>query len=102
VTAIACDLAAFDAAERRRYDELRARLSGLRTGIREAPDGYTLLYPADDAMLRSLTDWIALERRCCPFLRFVVEVPPNAGGIAVTLAGDAAVKDFLREALGAS
>jgi hypothetical protein len=43
-----------------------------------------------------LMRWIDLERRCCPFLRFVVEIEPDHGPTWLRLTGGPGVKDFPR------
>lgn len=41
-----------------------------------------------------IAEWIAFERLCCPFLRFVVSVEGDRLGLM--LGGGAGVKEFLR------
>lgn len=43
-----------------------------------------------------------LERLCCPFLRFLVEVEPNSGPLWMRLTGREGAKEFLRLALEAT
>jgi hypothetical protein len=40
--------------------------------------------------------WIALERQCCPFFDFQVEVHPGDSGYVMSLKGRAGVKEFIR------
>jgi hypothetical protein len=47
-----------------------------------------------------LGDWVALERRCCPFFGFAIEVEPDGGPIWLSLTGDEGVKDFIRLEIG--
>ena len=47
-----------------------------------------------------LDGWLALERRCCPFLAFSVTFAGPEEPIRVKLGGDADVKRFLAAELG--
>lgn len=68
------------------------------TEILDVADGLTLSFlatPYDDVV-----DFVALERLCCPFLRFAVDVSPQRGLIALTLTGPAGTAAFIRAELG--
>jgi hypothetical protein len=45
--------------------------------------------------LAALGEWIALERRCCPFLYFRLDLEP-ADKTALALTGGQGVKEILR------
>jgi hypothetical protein len=60
---------------------------------RELPDGRAFRFDAD--ALDELARWIAHERSCCPFLRFVIEVAPGGGPVWVSLTGPAGTREFL-------
>jgi hypothetical protein len=47
-----------------------------------------------------LAEWIELERRCCPFLEFKIELPAAGASIVLHLSGGEGVKEFLSTALG--
>jgi hypothetical protein len=81
VKPLACDLAAFDAAERRRHDTLRRELAVVRGGAQELPDGITL------------------ERRCGPFLSFSLRFDADPPSIRLELVGGEGVKRFLQSQL---
>lgn len=98
---IACELEAFDAGERRRHAELRQAMKRARLEVQELPDGYAFLFPDEPSLFLQIAEWITLERRCCPFFAFSLELPP-AGPIRLSLTGGEGVKDFLRAELAAS
>jgi hypothetical protein len=98
-TSIACDLEAIPASERGRYHALRDRIFKAASGITETADGYALALASDRDMLAAVADWIALERLCCPFLRFDLTID-GAGPMRLSLGGPAGVKDLLRIELG--
>jgi hypothetical protein len=78
---IACDLSTFTPEERRREQELLAAFRTRYERAEERADGWRFLVPADAPALAALGELFALERRCCPFLTFRLEV--EAGDLAV-------------------
>jgi hypothetical protein len=97
---IACELGVFDAATFARYHVLREQLDRASRGIEEQSDGYVVVLSGDDATLALVAEWLALERRCCPFLAFSVTFAGPEEPIRVKLGGDADVKRFLAAELG--
>lgn len=92
---IACNLGALDGDEQRRRAELAHTVVGHATATTETTDGYALRFDEDAALLRDVIDWIALERRCCPFLRFELTFDPENGPFWLRLGGGPGVKEFL-------
>src|SRR5262245_15131813 len=94
-----CRLDALNAAERARHSELTRTLkSGVRRTI-ELPDGYALELPSEGASVISAAEWATLERRCCPFFRFALELENDGGPAWLRITGRAGVKEFLKIAL---
>jgi hypothetical protein len=92
---IACNLNALDAAQRDRRSELAARL---RTRVREIvpiSDGYTFHLDDKENLLIEIAEFIGLERRCCPFFSFQIDLNPNSDSIWIRLSGGEGVKEFL-------
>ena len=73
---IACNLEAFSAPERERHASLLQRLDGRILERREVSEGYAFRFAMEADTIAELAEWICLERRCCPFLRFSIEVTP--------------------------
>ena len=92
---IACDVEAIPLADRPRYRSLRDRLFRLVEHVAEIPDGYALQLRNDRDVLSMVAEWIAFERLCCPFLRFVVTVD-GPDRLALAMSGGEGVKEFLR------
>lgn len=90
----ACDLGALTPEQRARQAELRARLERSTTRVKEDPEGYTFEY-ATDLAPTTVAEWVDLERKCCPFLRFTVDVPEQSGPVQLHVRGAAGVKTFL-------
>jgi hypothetical protein len=95
---LACVPGAIPAAERPAHFQ---RLTRLFTDAvrerRELPDGRAFRFDAH--ALDELARWIAHERRCCPFLRFAVDVAPDGGPVWVSLTGPPGTREFLRAEL---
>jgi hypothetical protein len=96
VRVLACDLGAFDAVQRARYSALRAELAARRLDVRESADGYVFDFPTDPESIRALAEFVTLERRCCPFFDFALDVPAEAQRVHLRIGGGADVKEFLR------
>ena len=71
---IACDLTRLNPDQRRREQELLRKLKKQWIQVDETDDGVWLSLPADPAELASLGELLGLERLCCPFLTFRLEV----------------------------
>jgi hypothetical protein len=91
---LACDISALDPAQRRRHRELVDRLiRGVRE-VREADEGLVLRFPLE--AWPEVCELVLLERRCCPFLAFHLELGPGAEDFDLALTGPPGVHDFLR------
>ncbi len=93
---IACALAAMDDQQLSRYEELRAQIESAVQEVAELPDGYGLRLADDAATILATAEFITLERLCCPFLKFDLEVGPQGGTVWLRLTGREGVKDFLK------
>ena len=91
---LACRLDAFDADERARHAALLRDLGASVEGARELENGYAFQLAGGDATHARAGEWIALERRCCPFLSFELTRAPD-GVVTLSLTGPAGVKTFL-------
>ena len=92
--ALACVPSAIPAGERAAHFGLIARLFGeAARERRDVPDGYAFRFAADD--FGDVVRFVANERRCCPFLRFALELSPDAGPLWVRLSGPAGTREFL-------
>lgn len=92
---IACRLDALTPAERIRQQALRRELDAAIVERRETADGHLFVYRADPAVVPAVAEWMALERRCCPFLDFTLTWRAADGGPALELSGGPGVKAFI-------
>lgn len=97
---LACNLGAFSPAERERHASLLARLGSEVVGTEELPDGYAFEFGSDPGLVAEVSEWVSLERACCPFLKFQIELAPEKGMLRLRLTGSPQVKEFLRAEFG--
>jgi len=64
---------------------------------RELSNGYEFRFADESDLLRRLAEFVSLEKLCCPFLRFDIEVEAERGPVWLRLTGREGVKEFIRE-----
>ena len=67
--ALACNLEALDKQQRKRRDLLLQWLQVGTVDIVDLPDGYAFHLDRVSLAAGHIAEFVALERRCCPFLR---------------------------------
>jgi len=87
---IACNLSALDEQEQQRRRHLASNLRDAVHEIVPASDGYTFRFAEVETDLREVAEFISLERRCCPFLEFKLEVGGANESITLRIRGRAA------------
>lgn len=90
----ACVMDAIDPSARAPYLENAKKLFALVTEVTELVDGYSFRLPAE--LLLDVASVVELERLCCPFFRFVIEVEAEGGEVVLKLTGREGVKDFIK------
>ena len=97
---LVCRLDALTKPERARHAGLVRRLAASVRSVQELPRGFALRFADEDALSDRLVEWMALERRCCPFLEIdlLFGDPGEALLLRVTGRADGA-KEFLEAEL---
>jgi hypothetical protein len=95
---LACNLNAISADQRPRYNELVNRLRSAVQSRTDLPDGYTYHLKVENMTLLELAEWITIERVCCPFLSFHIDITGEASP-SLTLRGPGESKAILNAAL---
>jgi hypothetical protein len=90
---VACTLSERELAERRAG--LLTELRRHREEVRWLTDGAAFRYPSTAAVVDLLTEFVRLESRCCPFLRFRLSVEPAGGSAWLELTGPPGTREFL-------
>lgn len=99
---LVCNLGAMNAEERMRYQAVSTQVQRSVQEIVELPNGYALRHTPEASTIALVAEFIALERLCCPFLDFALEVEREGGPVWLRLTGREGVQDFLRAELGFS
>src|SRR6267142_4532579 len=73
-SAFACDLTAIAADQRDAHLATIDKLFRAVESIRELPNGYSVRLPNESEVLLTAAEFIALERLCCPFFDFGLEI----------------------------
>ena len=63
----------------------------------ELSDGYEFRFVSGPDLIVKLGEFISLEKLCCPFLKFVIDVEADGGPVWLRLTGREGVKAFIRE-----
>jgi DNA-binding transcriptional MerR regulator len=97
---LVCRPNALDKNQRTRQQELLHLVRTSAQATQDLPDGYAFRLNADPALFQQAAEWVALERRCCPFVAFALEWRTDET-VWVRLTGGPGVKEALRaEILG--
>ncbi|MEA2526806.1 MAG: hypothetical protein QOF73_4033 [Thermomicrobiales bacterium] len=70
--------------------------------VEELANGYAYRFPGDESRATNVLDFVAAERRCCPFFTFELIFLPHGGPIWLRLRGSEAIKAFVRDQLHAA
>ncbi len=95
ISPIVCRMDVLSADERSRRSEVASMLRGRLAERSETREGIAFRWLSDDSILPLLAEFVSLESRCCPFIRFRIEVEAEGGPIELHLGGRDGVKDFL-------
>ena len=96
----ACDMTAIAPEQRGAHIATIERLFRFAQNMRELPDGYAFELPNEPDALMTAAQFIALERLCCPFFGFGIEVEREGGSVWLSLTGREGVKPFIMAEIG--
>jgi hypothetical protein len=99
-TPFACDMTAIAADQRNSHVATIRELFSLVESVRELPNGYGFQLPNTSDALLTAASFISLERLCCPFFGFVLEIPREGGPIWLNVTGRSGVKPFIIAEIG--
>jgi hypothetical protein len=66
--------------------------------IQELPNGWALRFPSTAEILTLAAEDLHIERLCCPFVNYTLEIEPHQGPFWLRMTGGAGVKEFLKMA----
>lgn len=93
--AIACKLS--EAEQAFREEELASDLFSNCQEVAELADGYAFRFPGEAEWAAKLIEFIAFERKCCPFFTFELAFEPQEGPMWLRLKGPEGVKSFIEQ-----
>ena len=93
---IACDMSVLSPAQRERHLATSRELFASLKEVRELSNGYEFRVEGPDIIVQA-AEFISLEKLCCPFLHFGIEVEAEGGPVWVRLTGREGIKAFVRE-----
>jgi hypothetical protein len=66
--------------------------------IQELPNGWVWRLPSTPEVLTLVAEDLNMERLCCPFVNYTLEIEPNHGPFWLRMTGGEGVKEFLKMA----
>jgi hypothetical protein len=97
---IACDLTALNAEQRARHKIVMQQLHASSQEVQELFDGYAFRFSNETSTILTAAEFVTLERLCCPFLNFVLEVECEGGPVWLRVTGREGVKHFVKTEFG--
>jgi hypothetical protein len=94
-----CNLKALSPEERVRQRELSQAIALAKLETKELQDGYAFRLQETKVSVTDLAEWVAAERKCCPFFDFEISLGREGGALWLKLRGADGVKDFMRHEL---
>ncbi|MCA1728106.1 MAG: hypothetical protein LC751_01440 [Actinobacteria bacterium] len=98
--AVACDFTAMDTEQSEWYRALWRLLGDEFHEVRELENGYAFRHSSEASVLLALAEYVSLERLCCPFFDFAIEVGRGGGEVWLRMTGGDGAKGVLEAALG--
>jgi len=87
-----CNANGMTAEERARYDALMLSLDIKNRPRHELADGIAFELPPESAVIVKAAEWMCLERKCCPFFSFSLELDRT---VRLSLHGEEGIKEFI-------
>jgi hypothetical protein len=94
-TPCACDLSAHTPPERIKHRQLMREVLETVLERHERPLGYEFIFQATRERFEHLSQWVWLEQRCCPFLRFSLHLEPATQQIKLEVLGTKETKPMI-------
>ena len=98
---LACDLSAIDDEQREEHQFKTRQLFEATLETQELANGFAFPLPLESSMIVKAAEFIAVERLCCPFFNFVLELEPDGGPLWLRITGSTEAKQILAAELTA-
>src|SRR5581483_8608605 len=83
----ACNMNALTLKERTQHVANTSQLMKTLHEVREEANGYSLHFANETRIIRKIAEFISLERLCCPFFDFTLQVKAEDTSVALQIAG---------------
>lgn len=93
---VACVPGGVAADKRERWIKVATEVYDTVQEVKELPNGYSLRLPNDQAMLILLAEYVSLDRLCCEFVNWNIEVERARGPVWLHLTGGRGVKEYFK------
>lgn len=94
-SAFACDMTAIPSDQRTAHVDNIKQLFRAVENFSELANGYAFRLPNESRILMNAVEFIELERLCCPFFGFELEIEREGGAVWLSLTGREGVKPFI-------
>ena len=94
---IACDMSVLTSRQREAHLATARELFSKVQVIKELVEGYEFRLGNEPEVIVKVAEFVKLEKLCCPFLNFAIEVEAEGGPVTLRLTGREGVKAFVRE-----
>ncbi len=99
VISLSCNLSALSETQRKRHSQLAHFVLSKHSDVKDLVDGYRLEFLSSPDTFLMIAEWVVLERLCCPFISFSLEIDPENQPIRVTLTGPMGTKEVLKASI---
>lgn len=94
-----CNPEAMSPKERERHAVVYRKLRDGCKEVRELPNGYGFRFDPEPELFQMAAEFVTLERRCCPFFTFTLELERDEGPLWLRLTGEPGAKEVMKEKL---
>lgn len=91
-----CKLGALTKSDRNEQEAATRRIAPLIKETKELPSGYAFRLPSNPPSLNDVTQWIARERKCCPFVAFALRFDHGNDDVWLELTGEGEAKVLIK------
>jgi CHASE1-domain containing sensor protein len=97
---LACNLNALTSEQRQERAELAKLIQAQTQELQELSNGYAFRLPSSSTLFLELAEFVHLERHCCPFFKFELELEANEGPLWLRITGPEGSKEFMKTEVG--
>lgn len=91
-----CILNGLTTEQRKRQSALKKQMEESTREVSELANGYAFRFKSDQSHIMMLAEFMSLERLCCPFFDFELEVAAGKDAVWLRMTGREGVKEFLK------